>query len=66
MQRKVSYYTHKVFKVNKAILIFFHLVITYVSDKKKVLVYYLRADFQGGEKPKGGPLEIEIFFVAGG
>ena len=29
------------------------------------LVYYLRADFEGDEKPKGGPLEIH-FFVEGG
>ena len=31
-----------------------------------VLVYYLHPDFQSVEKPKGGPLEIEIFFVEGG
>ena len=31
-----------------------------------VLVNYRRPHFQGDEKPKGGPLEIEIFFVEGG
>ena len=32
----------------------------------EVLIGYLGADFQRLEKPKGGPLEIEIFFVEGG
>ena len=27
----------------------------------RVLFNYLCADFEGNEKPKGGPLEIEIF-----
>ena len=31
-----------------------------------VLIGYLCTDFEGGEKPKGGPLEIEFFFVEGG
>ena len=31
-----------------------------------VLVYYLGTDFEADEKPKGGPLEIEIFFAEGG
>ena len=31
-----------------------------------VLINYLHTDFQSVEKPKGGPLEIEIFFVEGG
>ena len=31
-----------------------------------VLMYYLGTDFEGGEKPKGGHLEIEIFFIDGG
>ena len=30
-----------------------------------VLMDYLPADFQTVEKPKGGPLEIENFFVEG-
>ena len=30
-----------------------------------VLLYYLWAHFEGDEKSKGGPLEIEIFFVEG-
>ena len=33
---------------------------------KVVLVYCRGADFEGGEKPNGGPLEIKIFFVEGG
>ena len=32
----------------------------------RVIVNYLPAHFEGDEKPKGGPLEIENFFVAGG
>ena len=28
-----------------------------------VLILYRGADFQEGEKPKGAPLEIEIFLV---
>ena len=30
-----------------------------------VLMYYLGTDFEGGEKPKGGPLESEIFLLMG-
>ena len=30
-----------------------------------VLVGYRYADFEHGKKPKGGPLEIENFFVEG-
>ena len=29
-----------------------------------VLINYLHADFEGDEKPKGGPLEID-FFIKG-
>ena len=36
-----------------------------VKQFLKVLIPYLHADFEGGEKPKGGPLEIEFFFVEG-
>ena len=31
-----------------------------------VLIPYLPADFKHAKKPKGGPLEIEFFFVEGG
>ena len=31
-----------------------------------VLMYYLGTDFEGGEKPKGGPLEIGFFLINGG
>ena len=30
-----------------------------------VLVYYPGTDFEGDEKPKGGPLEIENLFLRG-
>ena len=30
-----------------------------------VLIGYLCTDFEGGEKPKGGPLEIKIFLLKG-
>ena len=30
-----------------------------------VLMYYLGTDFEGGEKPKGGPLEIDFFKLRG-
>ena len=36
------------------------------SEFKAVLICYLYTNFHGGEKPKGGPLEIEIFFIDGG
>ena len=40
--------------------------IQYKNIQFSVLVNYLWAHFQNVEKSKGGPLEIEIFFVVGG
>ena len=42
--------------------------IFYINFPKKILVLigYLVSDFHSVEKPKGGPLEIEKFFVEGG
>ena len=37
-----------------------------IAEEFSVLTYYLQPHFQSVEKPKGGPLEIEIFFVEGG
>ena len=37
-----------------------------IKNKRYLPIYYLQADFQGGEKPKEEPLEIEIFFVGWG
>ena len=40
--------------------------IIHICIPNMVLVYYPGSDFQRLEKPKGGPLEIEIFFVEWG
>ena len=45
---------------------FHHLFPSPPTKRKMVLTCYLWAHFQSVEKPKGGPLEIEIFFVEGG
>ena len=39
---------------------------TYLLSVYRVLIPYLCPHFQRIEKPKGGPLEIENFFVEGG
>ena len=35
------------------------------STHNLVLINFLCPDFQGGEKPREGPLEIEIFLLRG-
>ena len=45
--------------------VFTSYIIAFDWDKIKVLLNYPPPHFQGDEKPKGGPLEIEIFFVEG-
>ena len=37
-----------------------------VKINRSVLIGYPVLHFEADEKPKGGPLEIEIFFVEGG
>ena len=41
------------------------MIIGIENTNLRVLLYYLHTDFHTVEKPKGGPLEIEKFFVEG-